>query len=300
MNYIKNNTFWLYLLWSSFNIITDSIINNQWLQQSHNWIDLINWNNNIIEKINTYNNSIWINISKGNYNIVKDIYSYNNTLWYNFEDLTDLYVNNIQWFNNSSIGVYLYSWSYITINNSQFYNNWLKWISLSNSSYNIINNTQIYNNNYGLDILKWGNNYFNNIKVVNNNNWFWSLSTLNNYYYGNLTHFWNDNIKQNKLLSDWLIKWTDNYLWFLNWNNITIWTFDCNLHSNPNNFFSSPFDSCLTKKLQQIDLPLPITYFNYWVNILKQVKPLKWNGYNFIPFGNNWTDYNDSKFIWEQ
>lgn len=299
----NNTNHWLYLLtnstWNTFSWVNLYSNTKHWLYVN------TSSSNNIFKNLNSFSNILdWINIYNSNNNTFLNSNIYNNSRRWIYNDSSNwTYYNNINVFNNR--------WTISTI----------RWTVDIESSNNIsINNSNIFNNNvYWINLYEADNNVFNNLNVFSNKKsttsdgvWFaidatatWNI--LNNIYvYNNpesIENYWTDNKYYWMLRSSldwWLTLWNDWYLWFSNWNfNSTAISMDCSWHLNPN-LWNNYWTTCLNKSFSST-LVTPITSLNFWFNIQKQVKPIKWNSITsvFEPYWNDWIDYNTSKFIWE-
>lgn len=261
INSYSNTLDWLFFEWDSNN---NMIINSNIYNNTRRWIYISGWWNNFLNNLNIFNNNKWLATS--NWAIEVGNASFNNSL------------NNINLFNNSSNGIFLKYQTHNTfLNNIYSYNNrrwtsadWV-WIFLDDWSWSILNNVYSYNN------YRWFTN--------------WSVWVK---YYWDFKYFWN------QVVNEWIPDlWSDWYIWLQNWNLISSWTMDCNSHSNPNNAFNY-WLTCLNRGFSW-SLIVPTTSFNFWSNISKQKRPVKWNSNTsqFELYWTDWIDYNTSKFIWE-
>lgn len=298
---------------------------NSWNTTSNNVIvydaGIMFWNaeNNILSDIETYSNTTWIRFSSSSSwnNKLSNIKSYNN-VWALMIDswASRNLVQNIEIY-NSRYGLELINSSQNVINNAQIYNNNDEWLYIShNSNNNVFNNIQIYNNNTAwikfTSAFSSDNNTFNNIQIYNNVWWIsvvsWS-STWNKYYW-NLIMFWNTTDMSwtnwnDAIFSPWVasqnipsaLQLASNiglWDWILN----TTWTMACSYHTQAN-LLVSWGTNCSDKGQKYSWLTLPVTSYNYWINISKQAQPIKFNTTNslFELYGINNNEYSTSKFI---
>lgn len=298
---------------------------NSWNTTSNNIIvydsGIMFWNagNNILSNIETYSNTNGIRFSSSSSwnNKLSNIKSYNNTWGLQIDSWANRnLIQNIEIY-NSRFGIELSSSSQNVVNNAQIYNNNDWWLTLSyNSNNNIFNNIQIYNNNTAWinfsSAYPSNNNSFNNVQSYNNVSWVniasWS-STWNKYYW-NFAIFWNTtNILwttwNDSLLSPWVS--TQNIpsasqfassINFWDWTLNTTWTMVCTYHTQPNLLISWGIN-CSDKGQKYSWLTLPVTSYNYWINISKQIQPIKFNTTNslFELYGINNNEYSTSEFI---
>lgn len=265
-----------------------------------------NSSNNIFKNINSYSNTLdWIFFDWGsNNNIITNSNIYNNTRRWIYNNLSNWnYFNNINVYNNKWTSATIY-WVVdlvnslnVSINNSNIFNNNIHWIYLNNLDNWIINNLHIFSNKkstanawnwfYIETTSTW--NILNDIYIYNN---YWSIEN----YWTNNKYYWT----LKSALNGWLTQWIDWYLSLSNWNfNSTAISMDCSWHLNPS-WSSYYWATCVNKSFTWV-LSTPITTLNFWSNISKQKRPVKWN-FNtsqFELYWTDWVDYNTSKFIWE-
>ncbi len=161
----------------------------------------IDWDNNNINNIQTYNNDHdWIVTSQSD-----------NTT-----------INNSQSYNNKHDWIYISETINTTINNSQSYNNKRYWIYLYSSTDIVINNSQGYNSYYWIRL--------NGAYWV----YYWTIKTFNNWitwiYTGGSTSF--SQGSTSSIFSEWELVWNDedfSYSRFTNpinslWNKLLSWT----------------------------------------------------------------------------
>ncbi len=333
--YIKSNTWWFYPInaWSSQNQMIIDNIKINWNNITTRWINFpLTHSNSTINNIDVYQTTwygiyLWSNTT--NINLYNSRF-YNNTIWiYTSNDKT---INNCQFFNNTLwIDLWTTSTQFknVAINNSQIYNNergiqmWFDnpfclaticpsctgTINYSNS----INNSTIYNNVYGIYTACfeendwWTNTYsytyhLNNTNIYNNNYGIRSKNSVPTFpYYWTLNMFSNTN---NTWWADTLLpgagfsisSWADGSLDTTasasydrvtnpqngSWNRLLSWNYW--------NILQWPQWFNVNKR--------PIRYI-FWLNILKQIKPVWYHASTLEEYGINWADYKTINYIAE-
>jgi len=271
------------------------------------WIHIENSNNITINTVDLYRNTsgtvsagIYINTSNTIY--ISNSKFYNNIRWLAIETSFST-INNSQFYNNSH-WLFTYEWN-THINNSQFYNNtatscWA--VCLESTSWSTIHNSIFYNNSGTSLFTEFSNFTIHNSKFYNNHTW------LAIYYgtwiwYGKLEFFWNSY----DMYTGWgsFSLWTTPPIASRTAGQIITWvaTMGYDRVTNPQNkngqWLLSGTNRTALRGAQSAFIPThPIRYI-FGGNILKQQKPVRYNGTTLQEYGTNTRDYFTTRYIAE-
>jgi len=279
-----NNDFNIYTNFANYNNFSNIDLYDSTTQY---WLYMAESNNNNLKNIKTYSNTRdWVLVAWSINNSFNNIESFNNawngifsysTSWTPVIDSEFNVYNNINVYNNNSYGVIL-SYTGGVINNWIIYNHGNIWLRLQSLSFDtVLNNVSVYNSPWcGYSYCGWLFAY--------------DTSVIKKYYW-NLTLFGTVNDQ-----FDWLIAGTWSSIfndWVLNEPVITM---SCDFHSQPWDW--DWWSNC--ENIQKQTLTTPVTWFNYGVNIPKQSRPVRYNGWVLEYYGVDWVDYDSSKYIGER
>ncbi len=303
------------------NTVSQGIIVNTWTNITFNGIDVYhntwygiyttNTNNILFDNSNIYDNSsIGIAVS-------------NNTT-----------INNSKIYNNSE-GLVINQYSNNTINNSQIYNN-TKWVRIGyytstpmcpvNTACvrcstidlkNTINNTIIYNNDNGIYIdkcLSMGNQsydfnriyYLNDTKIYNNGTWIAEIANFGSGF--TMSYYWTLRVFGNDVFTWGVISHLTPGLLPSPVTTRSAWSLDATPTSmtydrvtNPQNgSWQWMLNGILTelRGIQTFDVTRPIRYI-FWLNISKQIVPVRFNSSSLEAYGSDGAEYFTTKYITE-
>lgn len=141
----------------------------------------------------------------------------------------------------------------------------------SNSSTNKINNiNSFFNTSYW---IRWKSGAAHHIK------YFWNLNSFSNLNNLSNADAWSE-------ISPFFLSWISSTTWVPFWDGIIIkpdlWSWDIN------NIWKN---TSITFDWTEI--------YEYWVNLLNQSQPLRYNSTTLEFYWTDWNDYNSSKKIWE-
>ncbi len=330
----SNNVNWIWIAQS--NTIIDGIkLEWLWALDTNYWILVINSSNTTINNSDLSKNEAWIRVEWSLNTTINNTRIHDNNLYgiHLLNNSDSNYILNSQIYNqgwNNDVGVQIDSSNNNTMNNSHVFNNYF-WIEsngvgsffwCSTTTNNSVNNSQIYNNSWGIMWLcnKYtiqNSSIYNNIYGIG---WLHLRGFLNNVdIYNNLggyvvlgimTGYWDINFFDNTsalISGDFLKLWTSSPVgvsWAPGSKNFYTGIMSKYRITNPisNNWdkLIDTFTNWTGNRWVLWWLDEEPTKYVIWKNILKQIKPVRYNsGWDLEEFWIAWKDYDTEKYIAE-